>query len=239
MEELNKPYETGKAINNQRLIDNTIAILRNPKQLIGEARKVGGKGIGRVISVIFLFTLVNFICLIAGIIQLFSITAASNATYLLLVLVIGIAITVLASSKVYNFALIDAFGKLYKKLAPLMLKICTVIINQSEKSLKDSGDAKQGLDFGKIIDSTFKNIPGFAKKIFVYLLNQTPIPNLVMGVKEDILAGRKEEAAVKLKTNIDAHLNEFVFEPNNTNWIYWLLPLNIVIQFLVISYGMK
>lgn len=224
---------------NQRLIDGVISMLRNPKQLIGEARRVGGKGIGIVVLVVFLFALVNFICLIAGIIKLFSITVASNATYLLLVLIVGIAITAFASSKAYHFALIDAFGKLYPKFSPLMQKICKVIIHQSEKSLTASGDAKEGLDFGKIIDSAFKNIPRFAKKIFVYLLSKTPIPNLVMGVKEDILAGRKEDASVKLKTNIDAYLNEFVFEPNNTNWMYWLLPLNIVIQYLVISYGMR
>lgn len=239
MEDQNKFSENETEVNNEQLIDRVISMLRNPKQLIGEARKVGGKGIGRVILVIFLFVLVNFICLISGMIKLFSITTASSTGYLLLVLIVGIAMTAWASSKAYNFALIDAFGKLYPKLTPLMQKICTVIIHQSEKSLRNSGDAKQGLDFGKIIDSAFKNIPRFAKKIFVYLLSKTPIPNLVMGVKEDILEGKKEEAAVKLKTNIDAYLNEFVFEPNNTNWVYWLLPLNIVIQYLVISYGMK
>lgn len=244
MEERNTFEEAQDPVEDQRIIDDLMYMFGNPKQLLSESRKVGGKGIGRVVLVIFLFVLTNFICLIAGIIKMISLKDASSAIYLLMILLVGIILTILASSKAYNFALVDALGKLYTKIAPIVRKICSVIIDKAENVFKTANEAKEGklrevMDFGTILQSTFKNLPGFVRRIFVKMLNKTPISALLIDLKADIVEGRKQEATTKLHAQIDTYLNESFFNQNTTNWMYWLLPINIIIQYLLISYGMK
>ncbi len=228
---------------NQQLIDQTVLLLRNPKHLFSEAKKVGGKGVGRIALIVSLFTLVNVFFILQSIVRLAFLGDASLGKYLLLVLIIGIIATSFATSKAYKYAVIKAFGVVYKKMTPFFQKICAVIIEKSEKVIQNADEAKEGklkevMDFGLILQSVFKNLPGFAQKIIVKMLNKTPIPEMVIELKQDISEGRRDEASAKLHLKIDNYLTDSYFNQNTTNWVLWLLPLNIALQYVIIHFLM-
>ena len=228
----------------QKNISDLIQILHDPKRLFFEAKKVGGKGISRIILLVILFGFINFISLIFGFVKMFSSNDSLNVFFLGSILVLGISITILAGTKSYNYALTNAFGAIYSKLSPIFRKLCTVIIDKSEQVLQNTLEAKDGklkeiMDIGNLLHSTFHNLPKFAQNKIEKMLNETPIPAMVLELKSDILNGQKEVASQKLHHQIDSYLTETFFANNSTKWVYWLLPLNILVQYLIITFGIQ
>ena len=59
---------------------------------------------------------------------------------------------------------------------------------------------------------------------------------MIIEVREDIVKGNKIESSTKLYTKMDAYITDSIFGNNNTNWVYWLLPANVIVIFLLIMY---
>jgi len=58
---------------------------------------------------------------------------------------------------------------------------------------------------------------------------------MINEARADVLAGDKEKASTDMHRKITAYIHEFVFGDNNTNWAYWLLPLNVIILSIIIA----
>jgi len=59
---------------------------------------------------------------------------------------------------------------------------------------------------------------------------------MLMDLREDILQGNKMEASSQLYEKMDGFISGNVFEGNNTNWMFWAIPLNILLVLAFIYY---
>lgn len=189
-----------------------------------------------------LFAVSNFIAFIYAIITLLSSDfSVSKLFYLVLILIIGIACTVYATYRTYQFVIIATMEVLYKNLSSFFEKISELIIDKVEHLLKgtnrlSSEKLKSALDLRKMINSRYQKAPSFLKKGIILILNRIPFAAMLLDLQDDILNGKKVEASKKLYIKMDDFISNILFGNNNTKWIYWLLPLNIFAVILLIKF---
>lgn len=223
--------------NNTKLIE----LLDHPWKLIKEGSKLGINGVKRFFTVLFLFTLSNSILFVYSIIRLIKTDFEySKIIFVLLVLLIGVGITIYSAYRTYQYVVIDTLSVIYKNLESLFKKITEMIIDQVEKLIKGKVNLTdtqltKAIDFGKMINSNYKKMPRFLRKGIILILNRLPIVGMVSNLKTDIISGNKLEASTKLYNKIDGFISESIFGSNNTKWIWWLLPLNIIISLILIK----
>jgi len=56
-----------------------------------------------------------------------------------------------------------------------------------------------------------------------------------MDLKDDIVNESSDDAGDKLYTGLDGLIRN-VFDKNNTNWVWWQLPLNIGLVIAIVKY---
>ena len=73
------------------------------------------------------------------------------------------------------------------------------------------------------------------KKGALLVLNRIPFVDMIIDLKESIQKGKKMEASVKLFDKMNGFISVSIFGKNNSNWIWWMLVLNIIISILLIK----
>ena len=58
---------------------------------------------------------------------------------------------------------------------------------------------------------------------------------MLIDLKQEISQGNKVEASTKLYNKMDGFISDSIFGNNNTKWVWWLLPLNVIILFIFIK----
>ena len=237
--ELEQAIPIGKAEDTNAVLE----ILNRPWKLIKEGGKLGINGIKHFFIVFFLFTTVNIILFVYALNRLFIVDfELSKIPYVVLIFVLGLLTTLYALRRAYQYILIDTIRVIYENLSSLFHKITDYIIDKVEDTFDvevDLSESKltKALDFGIVINSTYDKIPKFLRKGIIRVLNKVPFVGMLIDLKEDLMKGNKVEASMKLYDKMDGFIGETIFEDNNTKWIWWLLPLNILILGLIIHFN--
>ncbi len=211
-----------------------LKLLNSPWQLIKNGGKFGVNSVKRFFTVLFLFGACNTILFFYALATLFgSGFAFGKLAFVFLVLIIGVALTVFASYKTYQYVVIDTIRVTYENLASLFKKLTDLLVDKTEavfdgKVNLNSQQFSKAIDIGKTVHQTYSGLPSFLRKGIVLILNKIPLVGMLTELKEDIASGNKAEASTKLYTKMDGFITETVFGNNNTKWIWWLLPLNII-----------
>ena len=225
---------------NEEKNNKLLELLNHPWKLIKEGGKFGVNGVKRFFTILFLFSISNTILFFYSISKLFSTDFEfSKIFYAFLVLVIGLGITIYASYRTYQYVIIDTMRVIYENLSSFFKKISELIIDKSEGLFQGKADLSdnqltKALDFGKIVNSKYQKTPAFLRKGIILILNKIPFVGMLIDLKEDIVKGNKIEASTKLYSKMDGFISGTIFGNNNTNWVWWLLPINILILIGVI-----
>lgn len=223
--------------NNHRLIQ----LLDHPWRLIKEGGRLGVHGVKRFFTVLFLFSVSNTILFFYAISRLFSTNFEfSKLFFVFLVLIIGLGVTIYSAYRTYQFVVIDTVRVIYENLSALFKKIADLIIDKLANSWQGKVNVSdhqitKALDFGKMLNSKYQKIPRFLRKGILLILNRIPFVGMIADLKEEILSGSKVEASAKLYHKMDSFISESIFGNNHTKWVWWLLPLNIFILFILIT----
>ncbi|OJJ17553.1 hypothetical protein BKI52_27205 [marine bacterium AO1-C] len=222
--------------NNQRLLE----LVSSPWQLIKEGGKLGVKGIKRFFGLLFLFGTINGLLLLVAVVKLLlNEINRNNLIGLGLVALVGVVALYYTAYRAYQYVLLDTIRVIYENLAPFFQKVCSIIVDKTEKlftsknSLNNSTLAKT-IDFSKLVYEQFQKTPKFIRGGIVMVLEKIPFTGMLMEFKDDISEGRKEDASQKLFQKMDDFIQNTIFGSNNTQWVWWLLPLNIVVTLVLI-----
>jgi len=224
--------------NNNKLLQ----LLHHPWRLIKEGGKLGVKGVRRFFAVLFLFSLTNTILFFYSISRLFSTEFEFNKIlFVLLVLLLGLAITIYSAYRTYQFVIIDTMRVIYENLSSFFQKISERIVDKAESKFKGQVDltkdqVAKALDLGKMVNSRYQSAPGFLRRGILMILKRVPFAGMLMDLKDEISQGNKAEASAKLYTKMDGFITNSIFGNNHTRWVWLLWPLNILILALIIQY---
>lgn len=234
--------EYGIPIENAEKNSRLLSLIKQPWKLIREGGKLGVKGVKRFITNVFLFSAANLILLFYSVYRLvFTHFAVSKIFIVVLVLILGVAFTFYAASRTYRYVMIDTIRVIYGSLTSFFQKISDWIIEKVEPLFKgkvnvSSEQLTKALDFGKMVNAKFRKTPKFLRKAVILILNRIPFVGLLSDLHGEISKGNKTEAGKKLYVKMDGYMQESVFGNNNTRWVWWLLPVNILIQILLIKW---
>ena len=223
--------------NNNRLLQ----LLNHPWRLIKEGGKLGVNGVKRFFTVLFLFAISNTILFFYAIKRLFSTDFEfSKLMFVILVFILGLAVTIYASYRAYQYVIIDTMRVIYENLSSLFHKISELIIDKTEHVFKSKGKVSDNqlqktLDFGKMVNSRYKKTPKFLRKGIILILSKIPFAGMLIDLKEEITNGNKVEASSKLYNKMDGFISNTIFGNNNTKWVWWLLPLNLLVLLFLIK----
>ena len=218
---------------NSNISDKTISkLFKNPIWLLKEGSKHGIKSIKKLFLIAFLFGAVNTILFIFSIYR----TLITSFTYekslvLLFILCASIGITFYAIFKAYWYVVFDILKIFYNQTKPLLKKASIVLIDKSEHLLNNSANKKElskSIHIKKNLKNTFQKIPKLLSHSIIYLLLQVPIIEMLLDVRELLTDHNKTKASNELFNKIDQFIIESIFEGNNTLWVWWILPLNII-----------
>ncbi len=209
----------------------------SPWRILFEGGKLGVKAIKHFFLIVFLFLFTNTILFFYALTRWFMTGLEINKPNLLAILftfLLGLAATLYAAHQAYGYVLIDTIRVIYENLASLFQKICEIIIDKAEaifkgkKQVSDKALAN-ALDFGKMINEKFQKVPRFIRRGVIFIMDKIPVVGMLMELKDDLEAGNKEDASFKLYMSIDDFIQENIFGNNTVSWIWWLLPLNIIV----------
>ncbi len=222
--------------NNQRLLE----LISSPWQLIKEGGKLGVKGIKRFFGLMLLFGILNGLFFLVAAIKLFlNEVNQNNLIGLGLVALVGIVTLGYTARRAYQYVLIDTVRVIYVNFAPFFQKVCSIIIDKTEKlftgkSTPNNRTLAKTVDLSKLVYEQFQKTPSFIRKGIVTVLEKIPFSGLLVQLQSDISQGQKEVASQTLFQKMDSFILNNIFGNNHTKWVWWLLPLNIVIDLILI-----
>uniref|UniRef100_UPI0040494C31 hypothetical protein n=1 Tax=Flavobacterium sp. TaxID=239 RepID=UPI0040494C31 len=219
-----------------------LRLLNHPWRLIKEGGKIGINGVKLFFTVLFLFSFSNFFLFIYAIIRLFATEFAfSKLLYLLLVFIIGLGFTIFAIFQTYQQIIINTISVIYISLKPFFKRISEHIIDKSAILFKGNAEltkknVNKVLDFGTLINSKYRKLPSIIRNGMILILSAIPWVGMLTDVREEVAQGDKKGASSKLYKKMNGYIVETIFRDNNTQWIWWLLSINVVLLILLIKF---
>ncbi|WP_430413078.1 hypothetical protein [Kordia sp.] len=224
--------------NNNKLLQ----ILDKPYKLILQGGKHGVKGVRRFFSIVFLFLIANLCMVIYAINRMVVSGFGFGKSFMLVVIFLaGIGFTIYAGYRTYQYVVIDTMRVIYENSTSLFQKISDLVIGNVEKLFTGKKDVKQSdlkkaLNFSKMVHQKYQKVPRFIRKGMIMVLKKVPFVGMLVDLQEDINSGNNSVASAKLYTKVDSFISGTVFGNNNTKWVLWLLPLNILLMYLFIRW---
>lgn len=241
-EEKEISFDYTNSVENEEANKKLFHLLDRPWKLILQGGKHGVKGVKRFFTVLILFMIANTYMLFYAIKTAINSSSGFGSMFtIFLVFLIGIGFTIYAGYRTYQYVVIDTIRVIYENVAPLFQKISELIIGSveglfsGEKNIKES-NVKKALNFSKMIHDKYQNIPGFLRKGIIMILSKIPFVGMLVDLQEEISSGNNASASAKLYTKMDGFISGTIFGNNNTKWVFWLLPLNILILYLFIKW---
>lgn len=235
--------EYENSIENEENNSKIFQLLSSPLSLLKEGGRLGITGVKRFFTVLFLFAISNTILFFYSIIRLFSTGFEfSKVGYVFVVLILGLIVTFYAAYRTYHYVIIDTIRVIYENVSPLFRKIADLIIDRAANLLQGKRKANiseqqlmKVLDFKSMVNSKFQIVPNFIRKGIILILKKIPFIGMVIELEEEIQQGNKAEAGAKLHDKMDNFISDYVFGMNNTKWVWWLLPVNIIVLAILIK----
>lgn len=215
----------------------TLSILqsiRKPVDLLKKAGKLGLKGVTTFLVVSSVFSIINIVFFVyAVLLSILTVNASFYAS--LAILVFSFVFVVFAIKKTYSYIFINILKSIYIDCQPIIKRFCFSLVDKAAEHLnKTNGNDSLKLkstDVYTIFDNSLKIIPPFAKKTLWLLLKRIPFVKFINDdIAPVIISGDKTEASRLLFIKTDDYIIQHIFGSNTLNWLFWLLPLNIIVQ---------
>jgi hypothetical protein len=221
-------------------LSGIFSVISNPVRLFKEGEVVGIKGIKKCVSLSLLFISINLILFFVGFVMFIAgeITTESVG-FLAAVFITGISFTGFAAFLGYQYMVKDITRVIYQKSGSYIKRFCSVLIDKAEEFYKgyagnEKNDLQKLISFTSLVSQYYDAAPGFIRSRIAGELNKTPFLETITRLRTDIINGDKREATETLYSEINTYMLESVFGKNNTSWVYYLIPLNLFIQLLLL-----
>lgn len=207
--------------------------LKQSLPLLKEASKFSASSVFKVTKTLIFFIVFNLIFLITGLIYLFvGDIIAYKIVLVILILIVGIVSTFLATTKRYHQVLLEA-GKIYfDKLETFKLKFAESVIDKLEAGAKTKAGmtVNQIVNIPQIINSSYENVPKIIVKGINYLVSKIPLVEYIDVINKEFISQDKEQKVNYLVGKTNAFFNEKVFSINHVKTIRIIFVVAILLQ---------
>ncbi len=158
-----------------------------------------------------------------------------------IILFLGLVSIAFAVYKTYKYLLVDTLNVAYKYLTPLFKGISIKVIDKvvvGGTNLMGKHDVKKSLNMGNLMIEVYgKKLPNGVQKSVMFILKCIPFSDFLFTMRDDLKDGRKDNKTLSemLYLQLDRYIKG-IFNDNSMKWMAWLLPLNIILQILVLIF---
>jgi len=213
---------------NQDNFARLMQLSEHPLRLLREGSKIGLGSVGRLCGILLLFCTVNLLLLGYAIYKW-------NIGAIALVMILGLLCTAYAGKRTYLIVILDLAKLVYKNTSPLFHIICAQIVEHISKFREKQAiniQIEKVINVQKIIEDKLGKVPRIITNSVSFVLKQIPITNMLSDIQNVFVSGDKEQATAFLHEKIDKYVEESIFCKNTITWIFWLLPLNVIIPLI-------
>ena len=217
--------------------------LDRPWKILKNGAKLGIGGFKRFSVIVSLFVIVNLLLFGFGIYRVATTSFSwGDMGMLLFMALLGSAFTIWAGYRSYRYVFINVLAKIYERSQDYRQGMCAEAIARTEQLFSGEEhvtDArlKAAVGWSNSVYSFYGRIPVFFQSGVTQLLNRVPITAFLVDIKEDIKEGEQQLAAEKLHASVDGFINAQFFSTNNTRWLLWLIPLDVIMMLAIALYG--
>ncbi len=218
-------------------LNDLLKLIKNPLNLIRNGIKYGVVGVKQFFLVVGAFLLINIIGAIFTIVQFFSVEFSFTNIFLSVTIVfIGLIFLLISIFKMYSFAKMDLAKVIYSYSSPYFHKLCSSIIDKTSEIYKNNKDIKDTKIIAEllVLNDKKETLPFYYNLIISKILSKVPFAEILSEIKSEISSGNKEKASGILFDRMDNYIKNVFFAGNSIQWVYWLLPLNILLQLYLI-----
>lgn len=215
-------------------------LIIQPWRLLFEGRKLGVKGLGRFFLLTLLFSLVNLYFVIECIYDASVHPSARNLMLLGLCLLLGLLVFVVVLYRLYRYLVIEVMAAIYshnsgffRSVSAMMVERADELIRQNDHIQED--DLRKAIDFAELFDKKISGLPLVMRKMVRFVVHRLPMMDSISTLHNELKSGDKVSVSENFYLRMDAFIRESIFDSNNTNWAFFLLPLNLIAQILVFS----
>lgn len=100
-------------------------------------------------------------------------------------------------------------------------------------------DVEKMLNVGSLMIEVYgKKLPNYLQKSVKFILRRIPFSDFLFNMQDDLKSGRKDSKTLSemLYIQLDTYIKNVFFKNNSMKWITWFLPLNIIIQIILLIY---
>lgn len=211
-------------------------------ELIKDAGRQSLKAIKWFIIVLLSFGLPNIIFFIISLFKYSNRALNESSICLFIVLFVGLISTAFALYCTYKYILVDTLHIAYKYLTPLFKRICVKIIDKvisGGNKLMGKRDIEKALNVSSLMIEVYgKKLPGYLLKSVLFIVKRIPFSDFLFNMQDDLKGGGKDSKALSemLYAQLDVYITNTFFRNNSMKWIVWFLPLNIIIQTILLIY---
>lgn len=235
--------DTNKTTSNNTIIpDNFETDNRNSfsfAQLLKDGAKQGIKAVKLFALMILLFGISNLVFITIHILLYLTESEWANYNRTIYAIAIGIVFTAVSLAFTYKYILMNTIQLCYQHLEPFFKKICTkvidiVILGGNKISGKD---IHKSLNVGSLMIEVYgKKLPKYVQKGLMLVLEKIPFGDFLQTMHSELLNQKEDNQTLShiLYLQVDKFVSGSLFGAVTLKWIYWLLPLNIIIQILLI-----
>ena len=189
----------------------------------------GMKSSGNIIALFLL----NFLFLIiAGCIIGFSSKFEyKQLVYLAVVVLLGGLFVFLAVKRMLSLLQLDYTLYVFNQFEPFIRKICAAIVDKAEKSTEKivTTDQVKG-----VFNTYISKIPPVFQQVLWLLLSQVPVVGFVAEIYRTPLLDTYEKRSDRLVARVKQYIQHSIEMRRKAKFLAWVLPLNIVLQIIVI-----
>ncbi len=183
-------------------------------------------------SIVVLFLLNFLFLIIGGCILAFSAKFEYiQLVYLAIILLIGALFVFLAVKRMVSLLQLDYVLYVFNQFYPFIRKICAAIVDKAEKSTEKvvTVDQVKG-----VFNSFIPKIPPVFQKVLWLLLSQVPVVGFVAEIYRTPLLDTYEKRSDRLVARVKQYIQNSIEMRRKAKFLAWVLPLNIVLQIIVI-----
>jgi hypothetical protein len=225
--------------NNKNLSEDKI------KEVLGNLAGIGLQGLGKMIGIILLLGFINL---------MFVAFATSNAIWgdeltkltwqiVGIIFLVSVVFTAFCAYKMYQYTIIRSAEKVYDMIKEVVIKgLCVKIVVQvitmksESQSLPTKEKFKTMFNLVTLVGDKLNTLPSIIKKPLLKIISTIPFYGLVTEYWTLFENNNKEEITELLYKKANELVKEELLHTNLV-WLLWLIPINILVQFLVIFIG--
>lgn len=217
--------------------------LSQPWRLLGNAKRLGVKSTTRFFLLLFLFGIVNVFFIIETSLEAWSGSSLKSTELILafLSILFGVCMVGLVLYWSYRNLVKEVYHLLYALNPQFFRSLSDCLVEHASHILQthsniDSADWLDSMDLSENLKSRSAELPNYLRQVAVYIASKVLVMDAVSMLPSDLKSMEIQLVKANFYQRTHDAITEDVFGKDHFNWVIVLLPVNLIIQMIVLYF---